>query len=69
MGKQDEDMNAEIKCAASKADFIHLAGIGPELAGFVTEFVEKPQNYYAIPLEKRRAIENQIDNVLSRLVQ
>jgi hypothetical protein len=69
MAKHDETMNEKIKCAKSKADFIHLAGIGPELAGFVTEFVGKPENYYALPLEKRRAIENQMDNFLSRLFQ
>jgi hypothetical protein len=33
-------MNEERKRARSKADFNRLAGIGPELAEFVTEFIE-----------------------------
>ena len=35
-------MNEEIKNAKSKADFIRLAGIGPDIAQFVTEFIETP---------------------------
>ena len=57
-------MNEERKRARSKADFIRLAGIGPELAEFVTEFIEKPDIFYSIPVEKRREIENQMDAVL-----
>ena len=57
-------MNEERKSARSKADFIRLAGIGPELAEFVTEFIEKPDIFYSIPVERRREIENQMDAVL-----
>jgi len=38
-------MNDERKSARSKADLIRLAGIGPELAEFLTGFVEKPDNF------------------------
>jgi hypothetical protein len=62
--KHGEDMNEERKSARSKADFIRLAGIGPELAEFVTEFIEKPEIFYSIPVERRREIENQMDAVL-----
>jgi len=58
-------MNEERKRARSKSDFIRLAGIGPELAEFVTEFIEKPEIFYSIPVERRREIENQMDAVLS----
>ena len=58
-------MNEERKSARSKADFIRLAGIGPELAEFVTEFVEKPEIFYSMPFERRREIENQMDAILS----
>ena len=58
-------MNEERKRARSKADFIRLAGIGPELAEFVTEFIEKPEIFYSMPFEKRRKIEIQMDAVLS----
>ena len=64
MANRAEDMNDEKKSARSKADFIRLAGIGPELAEFLTEFVEKPDHFYSMPFEKRREIENQMDAVL-----
>jgi len=41
------------------------SGIGPELAMFVTEFVEKPEAFRSISFEKRREIENQMDAILS----
>ena len=65
MAKHGEEMNEERKSARSKTDFIRLAGIGPELAEFVTEFIEKPEIFYSMPFEKRREIENQMDAVLS----
>jgi hypothetical protein len=65
MAKYGEDMNEETKCASSKADFIRLAGIGPGLAAFVTEFIEKPENFISMTSEQRREIENEMDAVLS----
>ena len=32
---------------------------------FVTEFVEKPEDFRSISFEKRREIENQMDAILS----
>jgi hypothetical protein len=64
-----EDINDEKKSARSKADFIRLAGIGPELAEFVTEFVEKPDNFYSMPFERRREIENQMDAIIATFNQ
>ncbi len=64
MANYAEDIDGENKSARSKADFIRLAGIGAELAEFLTEFVEKPDHFYSIPFEKRREIENQMDAVL-----
>jgi len=64
-----EDINDEKKSARSKADFIRLAGIGPELAEFVTEFVEKPDNFYSMPFERRREIENQMDAIIAKFNQ
>jgi hypothetical protein len=43
--------------AKLKDDFIRLAGIGPELAEFLTEFVEKPGHFHSMPFERRREIE------------
>ena len=63
--KHGEDMNEKRKNAKSKADFMRLAGIGPELAGFITEFVEKPDKFISMPYEKRRAIEDQMDAILN----
>jgi hypothetical protein len=63
--KHSEDMNEEIKIATSRADFIRLVGIGPELAEFVTEFVERPEAFFSMPFESRRELENQVDAILS----
>jgi hypothetical protein len=65
MAKQGEDMNEERKSARSKAEFLRLAGIGPELAEFVTEFVERPAIFFSLPFERRREIENQMEKILS----
>ena len=62
-------MNEERRSARFKADFVRLAGIGPELAEFVTEFIEKPEIFYSMPSERRREIENQMDAVLSSFEQ
>ncbi|MFO7686699.1 MAG: hypothetical protein R6V60_11450 [Desulfobacterales bacterium] len=64
METNGRDMNSEGRSARSKADFIRLTGIGSELAEFVTEFVEKPDKFNSMPIEKRRKIENQIDAFL-----
>jgi hypothetical protein len=64
MAKHAATMNAERKSARSRADFIRLAGIGPELAEFLTEFNEKPEIFYSMPFGRRREIENQMDAVL-----
>ena len=65
MAKTIEDMNDQGETALSRADFIRLAGIGPELAGFVAEFIESPEIFFSMSLEKRCEIENQMDAVLS----
>ncbi len=64
MEKNGREMNGERRSARSKANFIRRAGIGPELAEFVTAFVENPGSFDAMPLEKRRDIENQMDAIL-----
>jgi hypothetical protein len=71
MTKQGENMNVneERQFARSKADFFRLAGIGPELVEFVAEFIEKPENYYSMPFEKRRVIENQMDAIIASFEQ
>jgi hypothetical protein len=69
MAKQGEDMNQERRSARSKADFMRLAGIGPELVEFVTEFVERPELFFSLPFERRREIENQMDAILSSFEQ
>jgi len=42
-----------------------LPGIGPELAEFVTEFIENPEKFFSMPFERRREIKNQMDAILS----
>ena len=65
MAKASEDMNDQGKTVLSQVDFLRLAGIGPELAEFVTEFIERPEIFFSMPFEKRCEIENQMDAVLS----
>jgi hypothetical protein len=69
MAKHGEDMHAERKRDRSRADFIRMAGIGPELAEFVTEFIEAPEIFFSMPFERRREIENQMDAILSSFEQ
>jgi hypothetical protein len=60
-------MNEERKGASSKTEFLRWAGIGPELADFLTEFVQKPEEFYSMSFERRREIENQMDSVIASL--
>jgi hypothetical protein len=64
MAKYGEDMDEERKSVRSKADFLRMAGIEPELAEFVTEFIEKPEKFISMPFEKQREIEKQMDAIL-----
>lgn len=57
-------MNEEKKSVRSRDDFIRESGIGPELAEFLTEFIDKPGIFYSMPFERRREIENKMDAVL-----
>jgi hypothetical protein len=58
-------MIEERKCARSKAEFIGLADIGPELVEVVTDFIERPAVFFSLPFERRREIEYQMDTILS----
>ena len=69
MAKHGEDMNEERKTARSKADFIRLAGIGPDLAEFMTEFIDKPENFISMIFDRRLKIENEMDAILSSFGQ
>jgi hypothetical protein len=60
-------MNEEKKSVRCRADFIRQSGIGPELAEFLTEFIDKPEIFYSMPFERRREIETQMDTVLLSL--
>lgn len=62
-------MSQDATSARSKDDFIRLAGIGPELAAFVTAFVEKPDDLASMLFEKRRDLEDQMDSILSSFGQ
>ena len=62
-------MNQESKSASSKADFMRLAGFGPELAEFVSEFIEKPEMFFSMSFERRDEIENKMDAILSLFEQ
>ena len=69
MHKPCEDLSDQGKTAMSRVDFIGLAGIGPELAEFVTEFIERPETFFSMSFERRCEIENQMDAILSSFGQ
>ena len=69
MAKASEDMNDQGKTVLSQVDFLRLAGIGPELAEFVTEFIERPEIFFSMPFKKRCEIEKQMDAILSSFGQ
>lgn len=51
--------------ATSKPEFIEAAGISPELAEFVCEFVKRPELFSSLTRERRSEIEAQMDAVLA----
>jgi hypothetical protein len=65
MAEHGDDMNEVRKSAKSKAEFLRWAGIGPELAEFVNNFVEEPETFRSISLERRREIDNQMEMIFS----
>ena len=69
MAKLSENINGGNMTALSKVEFIRLAGIGPELAEFVTDFIEKPAIFFSMSFERRREIEKQMDAILSSFGQ
>jgi hypothetical protein len=69
MQKPGEDLSDQEKTAKSRVDFIGLAGIGPELAEFVAEFIERPETFFSMSFEKRCEIENQMDAILTSFRQ
>ena len=69
MAKLSENINGGNMTALSKGEFIRLAGIGPELAEFVTDFIEKPAIFFSMSFERRREIEKQMDAILSSFGQ
>jgi hypothetical protein len=60
-------MDTKKNKARSKAEFFRLTGIRPELAEFVTDFVERPEKFISMPAEKRREIEDQMDAIIYSL--
>lgn len=64
-----EEMTDELNNTRSKADFIRLAGFEPELVEFLTEFDGKSDNYFSMPLERLRKIENQMDAIIASFGQ
>ena len=69
MAKHDEGMNEKNMSARSKAEFFRYAGIGSELANFLTEFFEQPEIIFSIPNERRLELELQMDAILCSFEQ
>jgi hypothetical protein len=56
-------------CRRYKEDDVLACGIGPELAEFVSAFIQSPERYLAMTPEKRRDSENQMDAILALFEQ
>ena len=69
MIKRGKSTNDHGKPSKSMADFIRLAGIGPELAEFVNDFTERPEIFFSMSIKRRREIENQMDAVIATFEQ
>jgi len=69
MIKRGKSTNDHGKPPTSMADFIRLAGIGPELAEFVNDFTERPEIFFSMSIKRRREIENQMDAVIATFEQ
>lgn len=69
MKKPGNDMKSAGVTALSQADFMRRAGIGPDLAEFIHDFIECPDIFFSMSLERRGEIENQLDNALSSIVR
>ena len=67
METHDGGINGEGKSVGSKAEFIRRIGIEPDLAEFLTEFTEKPEDFVSMPLDRYREIECRMDAVISSL--
>jgi fructose 1,6-bisphosphatase len=65
MQNHDPNKNKVRRRAKSKADFIRRIGIGPDLARFLTDFTERPEILFSLPLDRYREIEYQMDAILS----
>jgi len=69
MTVKGEKMNEAKKRSSSTTAAYTLAGIGPEIAEFVTEFIESPEMFYSMPFERRREIEMQMDAILLSFIK
>jgi len=67
MESSDEDKNKERMRPGTKADFIRRIGIEPDLATFLNRFVERPEIFFSLSLDRCREIESQMDAILSSL--
>jgi hypothetical protein len=67
MSRSDGVSKGRRQIVRTQADFFLLLGIKPQLADFVTEFVEKPEIFFSLSTQRQREIEAQLDAVLALL--
>lgn len=67
MNTHDGDLNGAKRRAGSKTEFIRSIGIEPDLAKFLTDFAEKPEDFVSMSSDRYREIESQMDAVISSL--
>ena len=67
MESRDEDKHRERMRPETKADFIRRIGIEPDLATFLNEFIERPEIFFSLSLDRCHEIESQMGAILSSL--
>lgn len=67
MASSDKGKKIKRMRPGTKADFIKPIGIEPDLATFLDEFMERPEIFLSMSLDRCHEIEYQMDAILSSL--
>jgi hypothetical protein len=56
------------KSTSTQRDFMKMAGLSPELANFLDNFMGNPEILFSMSVKKRNDIESQMDAILSKMI-
>ncbi len=55
------------KSTSTQKDFMKMAGLSPELANFLANFMGNPEILFSMSDKKKNDIESQMDAILSKM--